>query len=344
MSAIWLLFLGFPITEAATAAAPLAWRFVGVVGVLLYAAVYVRGFLKLRHTESWAQVNRVGVVHLAAMGSITAAMALLIGWEALGMVPFMVAMAMFTLPLPVALGVWVAALVLAAMPAFSADPTRSLVFVPIVLLVGVSTGVVRVLEQRGLEHQQHQRELTLIQERERVARDVHDVLGHSLTAVSVKAQLAERLVDSDPEAARAELQQIQSLSRQALAEIRATVAGLRVARLADELQTAAASLADAGIALEVAGGPEDVDPRHRIVLAWVVREAATNVVRHSGARRCRIELGAAGVVVVDDGAGLGTGGDGNGLRGLRERVASGGGTLRLGPGDEGHGTRLEVTL
>ena len=91
------------------------------------------------------------------------------------------------------------------------------------------------------------RELALVAERERVARDVHDVLGHSLTVVTVKAELAERLVDLDPERAKAELAEIQTLSRQALAEIRATVGGLRAARLGDELASARTALAGAGI-------------------------------------------------------------------------------------------------
>src|SRR5690606_543184 len=127
------------------------------------------------------------------------------------------------------------------------------------------------------------------EERERVARDVHDVLGHSLTVVSVKAELAERLVDVDPARARAELVEIQSLTREALAEIRATVSGLRVARLGDELVAARTALTGAGIEADLPENPDVVDPRHRIVVAWVLREAVTNVVRHSGATRCTVE-------------------------------------------------------
>ncbi len=197
---------------------------------------------------------------------------------------------------------------------------------------------------RGEDYERMSRDLAIVEERERVARDVHDVLGHSLTVVTVKAELAERLVDLDPERAKAELAEIQALSRQALAEIRATVGGLRVARLGDELASARTALAGAGIEAHVPDDPSAVDPRHRTVLAWVLREATTNVVRHSDADACWVELATNRLTVRDDGRGLGGRPEGNGIRGLRERVEAAGGRLSLETGPEGHGTVLEVTL
>jgi two-component system sensor histidine kinase DesK len=261
------------------------------------------------------------------------------------MVTFVVAFAMFTLPLATALGIGVAGIGAAVVVPLSLGVlAETWFFVPIVLMVGVSTAVVRVLEQRGAEHQQMAAEMALVAERERVARDVHDVLGHSLTVVTVKAELAQRLVDADPERAKAELAHIQSLTREALAEIRATVAGLRVARLADELKSAAAALADAGVAADLPVDPSIVDPRHRIVLAWVLREAVTNVVRHSAARRCTVEMGSSTLSVTDDGRGLADCREGNGLQGVRERVAGAGGTLSVGPGPAGRGTTVRVKI
>nr|WP_241728651.1 sensor histidine kinase [Nocardioides zeae] len=184
-------------------------------------------------------------------------------------------------------------------------------------------------------------EIALVAERERVARDVHDVLGHSLTVVVAKAELAERLVDLDPERAKAEIASIRSLSREALGEVRATVSGLRVARLGDELASAREALTAADIVADVPSDPDVVDPRRRIVVAWVLREAVTNVVRHSGASRCTVELGDARLAVSDDGRG-GVHQPGNGLRGIGERVRAAGGTLTVTSGPEG-GTRLEVT-
>ena len=204
--------------------------------------------------------------------------------------------------------------------------------------------VVRVLERRGAEHRALTDHLAVTTERERVARDVHDVLGHSLTVVTVKAELAERLVDTDPERAKAELAQIRDLTRQSLAEIRATVGGLRVARLTDQIASTHEALENAGISSELTGDPSAVDPRHRVVLAWSLREAVTNVVRHSSASTCRIELGSDFLTVDDDGEGLRGRREGNGLRGLRERVAFAGGTVEVGPGPSGEGTRLKVQL
>ena len=174
-----------------------------------------------------------------------------------------------------------------------------------------------------------------------MARDVHDVLGHSLTALSVKAELAARLIDIDPARAKDELESIQATARQALAEVRATVGGLRAGNLEAELAAAPRVLADAGTSTRVVGEVADTDPRHRALLAWVLRESVTNVVRHARAESVVIELGPRGIAVTDDGCGR-TGPEGNGLRGLRERVGGAGGTLDVL--DAAPGTRVEVGL
>lgn len=345
MGAIWLVFLLFPLAAAITVDTTWAGHVFAVTAILSFAAAYIYGFVRIGRSETWTQVNRLGWRVLALLVVLIGAAALVIGVNALGMVTFVVAFAMFTLPLPAALGIGIAGVGTAVLVPLSLgilEDTWS--FVPIVLMVGVATAVVRVLEQRGAEHQEMAAEITLVAERERVARDVHDVLGHSLTVVTVKSELAQRLIDTDPERAKAELAHIQSLTREALAEIRATVAGLRVARLADELDSAAAALADAGVAADLPADPSIVDPRHRIVLAWVLREAATNVVRHSAARRCTVEIGSSMLAVTDDGRGLAGHREGNGLRGVRERVTSAGGKLSLGPGPAGRGTTVRVEL
>jgi two-component system sensor histidine kinase DesK len=345
MGAIWLVFLLFPLGSAITADTTWAGRAFAVVSILGFAGVYIYGFVRMGRTETWTQVNRLGWRMLAILVVLIGATSLVIGVDALGMVTFVVAFAMFTLPLATALGIGVAGIGAAVVVPLSLGVlAETWFFVPIVLMVGVSTAVVRVLEQRGAEHQQMAAEMALVAERERVARDVHDVLGHSLTVVTVKAELAQRLVDADPERAKAELAHIQSLTREALAEIRATVAGLRVARLADELKSAAAALADAGVAADLPVDPSIVDPRHRIVLAWVLREAVTNVVRHSAARRCTVEMGSSTLSVTDDGRGLADCREGNGLQGVRERVAGAGGTLSVGPGPAGRGTTVRVKI
>lgn len=345
MGAIWLVFLAFPILSSLQADSPWMWRIISVAAIVGFGAVYVAAFMRLDAQDSWVDVNRLGGRALVALLLLGSVPALVIGVGALGMLPFIVAFAMFSLRLRNAVAVGLVALAATVLiPLTLGVLDEFWFFILIVTLVFVSTGLVRVLDQRGAEHRELSREIDLVTERERVARDVHDVLGHSLTVITVKSELAQRLVDHDPERAKDELAQIQSLTRQALAEIRATVAGLRVARLADELAAAAVALDGAGIAPGLPREIDVVDPRHRITLAWVLREAVTNVVRHSRASRCDVELGPSTLTVTDDGVGRSDHVEGNGLRGVRERVAAAGGELTVTDRPDGPGTRLEVRL
>ena len=344
MGAIWLVFLVFPIVTVATGDGPLPWRLLGIAGILAFATTYLWGFIAISTKDTWDQVVRTGVRHLTLMVLIALALIPLLGVGTLSHLPYVVALGMFSLPLVWALAVMGAALLVSiVVPITTGSLASNWHFILIVLLVAVSTGIVRIFEQRGNAHRAAQAELTLAAERDRVARDVHDVLGHSLTVVTVKAELAQRLIETDPARAQEELAQIQALSRVALAEVRATVSGLRVANLADEVAAADAALTDAGITADLPDDLSVVDPRHRVLTAWVLREAVTNVVRHSGATRCSVKLGPGLLSVTDNGGGAQGRREGNGLRGIRERVAAAGGTITLSPAPTG-GTVLEVSL
>lgn len=342
MSSIWLLFLGFPIAGAVVADVPLAARVATIAVVLVFAGVYVLGFLRSAKCETYAQAHRLGLIYLAVLVVLVLLTTPTLGVGALGLTTFLVAFSMFILKLSWAVTIALITLATtAAVPVLTGTWPETSFFSLIVLMVGGITALVRVLTDRGQRHQEAVDELRLVAERDRMARDVHDVLGHSLTVISMKAELADRLIEADPQVARAELNQIQSLSREALAEIRATVSGMRVARLADELERAAGALKDAGIDAQLPTDATVVDPRHRIVLAWVLREAVTNVVRHSGARSCQVRCGPSYLSVIDDGVGI-SGPHGQGLRGLTQRVSNAGGTVRIQPGPEGIGTELTV--
>ncbi len=353
MSSIWLVFLIFPLVAALNAPTAWVWRLVAIALVIVFGAVYVRAFIALGHTLTAKQHRSLGVSRFLVLGALGLAMAPVIGWQAVGVTPFMVAFSSFFFTRRVALGVIVAALVLTGLAIVFGGPELS-ILPAIVLLVGVSTQLVNTLDRHQGEAQELSTQVTLATERDRVARDVHDVLGHSLTVIAVKAELAQRLMDLDPERAKDELTQIQTLSRQALAEVRTTVGGLRSARLEDELLTAQTVLTDAGIGCTITGDSTTVDPRHRTVCAWVLREAVTNVVRHSRATECTVELSSSGVIVTDNGRGLtrsplnGQPGNGhragNGIRGLTERVEAVGGTLDVVAGAPGQGTALKVSL
>lgn len=181
------------------------------------------------------------------------------------------------------------------------------------------------------------KQLAVADERARLARDLHDVLGHSLTTITVKSGLARRVLESgaEREQAVAEVRDVEDLARQALAEIRSTVSGYRTASLAAELVGARQALTAAGITADLPHAVDDVAAPLREPFAYVLREAVTNVVRHSGASRCEVRLGTSWIEVRDDGAGnlstVDTSGGGSGLAGLSERLAAVGARLRAEP-------------
>ncbi len=353
MSSIWLVFLIFPLVAALNEPTAWVWRSVAIGLILAFGFVYVRAFIALGYPLAAAAHRHLGISRFLILGGFGLAMAPIIEWQAVGVVPFMVAFSSFFFTRRTALVVIAVSLVLTGLAITLGGP--ELWILPgVVLLVGVSTQLVNSLDRQQEAQVDLTTQVTLSAERDRVARDVHDVLGHSLTVITVKAELAERLIDSDPERAKDELVQIRTLSRQALAEVRTTVGGLRSARLEDEVQTAQTVLADAGIECTITGDTATVDPRHRTVCAWVLREAVTNVVRHSRATHCTVALGPSSVSVTDNGKGLvdplahGPRADsqrsGNGIRGLTERVEAVGGHLEMVGTDSGQGTSLKVRL
>jgi two-component system sensor histidine kinase DesK len=190
--------------------------------------------------------------------------------------------------------------------------------------------------------------LAVAEERLRIARDLHDLLGHTLSLIALKSELATRLVGSDPRRAQAELADVQQVTRQALTEVREAVQGYRRLAFADALDGARSALAAAGIECRVDGTPAGFPPAVEDLLAWAVREAATNVVRHSGARACVISFsrdgGGVALQIDDDGTAVANGGgDGAGLAGLAERARRLDGTLQAGA-RPGGGFRLRLAV
>ncbi|WP_410670332.1 sensor histidine kinase [Amycolatopsis sp. cmx-4-68] len=205
-------------------------------------------------------------------------------------------------------------------------------------------------------------------ERTRIARDLHDLLGHSLTAITVKSTLARRLATVDGARAGDEMAAVETLARQTLTDVRAAVSGYREVTLAGELARGRELLRACGVAADLPTATDVVDPARQELFGWVVREGLTNVARHAGATRCAVTVSGSEISVVDDGgpvgldsgwgsgsgavpdseAGLGLGSEsgvapGSGLAGLRERVTAAGGRLEAGPVHP-RGWRLRVTL
>ncbi|MFC4941980.1 sensor histidine kinase [Pseudonocardia sp. GCM10023141] len=187
--------------------------------------------------------------------------------------------------------------------------------------------------------------LATLSERERIARDLHDLLGQTLTGIVVRSQLAQRLARVDVEAGIGEMALVEQAARAALTEVRATVSGWRQVDLDEEITVASDALAAAGVQIAVQRDPDLVlTPMAETALGLALREGVTNVVRHAHASRCTLTLRRVGddvvLEVTDDGVGGGTG-EGNGLRGMRERIgALGGDVQRLATA----GTALTVAV
>lgn len=343
MGVVWVFFLYFPLQATFSAGLDQKATAASALSQILFGIVYIVGFIAVSRARDAEAAWRRAWPVLVVLALLTVFPLMFVGVEALGVVPFAMAMAMFstTLRRSLALAGAMFALLVVAVVASGRIGDLWILFVPGVIVMTM-TGLVRWVSERQEAHEAVARQLDLVAERERVARDVHDALGHSLTVVTVKAELAERLIERDPEAARREIAQIRSLSREALAEVRATVAGLRVTRLVDEIEAARVALAGAGVACEIRGAADDVDPRRRIIVAWTLREAVTNVVRHARATRCAIALEHDGLVVEDDGVGISPSDAASGLRGVRERAEAAGATVSVGPRAGARGTRVEV--
>ncbi|MGP3985251.1 sensor histidine kinase [Streptomyces sp. 3N207] len=198
-------------------------------------------------------------------------------------------------------------------------------------------------------------ELAANEERLRLARDLHDLLGHSLSLITLKSELAGRMLPARPEEAATQVADIERVSRQALVDVREAVGGYRRPTLAVELAGARTALDTVGIDAELPHRPPAVRlaPEQEGALAWALREAVTNVVRHSGATRCTVTLQARGrgsagdgllrLTVADDGKGPSGAREGNGLSGLRERLALADGSLSTSAGVNG-GFTLSATV
>jgi len=187
--------------------------------------------------------------------------------------------------------------------------------------------------------------LAKVAERERIARDLHDVLGHTLSVITLKSELAGKLIDRDPQRAGKEIREVEEISRQALSDVRDAIRGYRAKGLAAELAHAKATLETAGVSVQCdASTSVQLPAMQESVLSLAVREGVTNVVRHSQATNCRLRLeqnnGACRLEIADDGQGF-VSVEGNGLRGMRERVEMLGGTLER---NNKSGTTLVITL
>ena len=346
----WLLFQYFPITDLVTADRPAAARWVGAVGLLAFTLVYLRVIGQLGRPRA-LRADFVVMVALAA------ALAVGFGADWSGLMIYVSAAAAAALPWR---WVWpaVVAAALLCLVVILADEDSGLLFLPPICLLtafGISgTGYLMTVNRELQEAREELARSAVAEERMRFARDLHDLLGHSLSLIALKSELARRLAPVDPVRAGAEMADVEDAARRALAEVRDAVSGYRQVTAAQALAEARAALTGAGIGVRLPERVPVLPVGADAALGWVVREATTNVLRHSGAGQVTLELtedaGRAVLTVTDDGRGSGAGvtvlgtSSGSGLAGLRERVGALGGELAAGPVDGGYRVRAAVPL
>ncbi|MCP2193886.1 sensor histidine kinase [Williamsia deligens] len=336
-TAVWLVFLAYPVVSLLRSGDSVVRVVYGLSLIAVFAATYVTA---ATHIMSWRQGRRrprLALTYGAILLGLAAASVPVLGDGVVSFAPYLMGIAAFGfggLLGPVLVGVvLVVGLVLPlSIPGWSLDSGTVLALV-IVAFVMVLMIAARSAEQRRDEAEAMRRDadeqLAVVAERERVARDVHDILGHSLTVMTIKTELAGRLVDIDPERAKSELAELHALSRQALAEVRSTVGALRTPELRTEIASARTALSAAEIDADLPEQLPSIPTARQTLFAWVLRESVTNVVRHSGAARCVVSVDAESIRVCDDGRGIAEHAFGNGLRGLTERVEAAGAHLSV---------------
>ncbi len=339
-SGIWLVFLADSFVAVVQADQPWELRSLALGGLLAFCVAYV--FLvpvlmapRVSERSRW--------LFVAWAFGLASSLLPITGQPGLNVYVFVAVIAIMLLDTRPSLGVVAFLLVFTPLlqVAVPSWPNTLWIDLPIATASAAVFGLASVIKRNRALAEAHLELKTLAveQERARFARDLHDILGHSLTVITVKSELARRVMHVDPVRAAAEVADIERLSREALADVRSTVAGYRGVTLAAEISSARAALDAAGVAADLPGAVDDVPGERRELFGWVLREGVTNVIRHSDAHRVRVAVDASSVEIVDDGHPAPHGHEGSGLTGLRERLAVVGGRLDAGPVADG-GFRL----
>ncbi|MGW1049839.1 sensor histidine kinase [Streptomyces sp. NPDC001118] len=345
---VWLIFLSSPISDLTSGRHTTGATVAGALGLAAFVGVYLSlVFRRMGRPFS----PRLTVSMITILGVLAPALAYSLGSAWLGLFVYLSVACGATLPVRAAywaIPVSGAAMYLVGLHS-SEKEARGLLF--LVVMIGFSMVGVGQLVRTTIELRKARAtvaHLAANEERLRLARDLHDLLGHSLSLITLKSELAGRMLPDQPEKAAQQVADIEQVSRQALVDVREAVSGYRRPRLAAELAGTQVALTAAGVTADVPAWPDltGVPEESESALAWALREAVTNVVRHSGADKCLIRLthrqtldGPMLELCVEDNGSGGSGkGPGNGLTGLTERLEKAGGTLEAGR--VRHGFRL----
>jgi len=350
-SGVWLAFLGYPIGDIVSRHHSTAWEAAAWASLAVFVAVYLRTMWLALGPEvrsarpavtGWlAALIVVTFTMVAGFGAPWGGVIIYLGVATGASLTNRAALATLGGIAAVSIGIGVAVGVSASDLAFVTFLTTALG----VTMLGVRRMFQLIVELRDARDEVAR--LTAAEQRLRFARDLHDVLGHNLSAIALKSQVARRTLHTDLGAAAAALEDVEAVAHRSLDDVRALVSGYRHPSLAEELAVAEELLVAAGVQPLIERPEQLPGGRSDELLAWAVREGATNVVRHSRAAHCRITItagdGQARLEVADDGTAANGDAVGSGLRGLRERMAEVGGEMDARPLDSG-GFRLSVRV
>jgi two-component system sensor histidine kinase DesK len=352
MALIWLAFIVFPLINAATNNGSAVRHGLTIAGAAAFVAAYLAIVLIWRQALRARATVALFVVMLGCASALT--LADRSGWAFL--FTYTAACAGLMSSARVGFYAVAACTALAAGESLIAGASGGAAVGYAASCAGVGLLIMvmrdlRVRNEQLVEARAELAKLAVAAERERFARDLHDLLGHTLSVITLKAELAGRLLPDKPDEAAHEVAEVEAVARTALTEVREAVSGYRQPTLDGELEGALMALSAAGIAASVERPEVALDPQIEAVLAWTVREGATNVIRHSHARHVKVKISAtltdAGVEVVDDGVGADPSGDGtrdtHGLAGLAERARTVRGHVEAGA-QPGGGYRLAVNV
>jgi two-component system sensor histidine kinase DesK len=335
---IWLVYLSAPVSDLLHGGHSTGVRILGWLGL----AAFVTWYMLLVFRTGRGERNGLVLGSLGVLAAQSTLLALTLGREWLVLFVYVSIASGAALPLRMARWTIPGACALLTAVACAVPDGRSFLaglLIP-ALLGGFAMTGVRELVRTTIalrEARATVAQLAANEERLRLARDLHDLLGHSLSLITLKSELAGRMLPAHPDKAAQQVADIEQVSRQALVDVREAVTGYRRPRLSAELAGARVALTAAGVTAELPAEPglDGVPEESESALAWALREAVTNVVRHSGARRCTVELlrrqtldgPVLELTVEDNGSGGKGSGHGNGLAGLTERLTKAGGTL-----------------
>ncbi|WP_369395257.1 sensor histidine kinase [Streptomyces sp. CG1] len=337
---VWLVFLSSPVEDLTSGRHTTGATVAGALGLTAFVGVYLSLVFR-RMGKPFSP--RLTVSLIAVLGVLAPVLAYSLGSAWLGLFVYVSVACGATLPVPAAY--WAipttgAVMYLVGLRSNEKEARGLLLLVVLIgfAMVGVGQLIRTTVELRKARATVAQ--LAANEERLRLARDLHDLLGHSLSLITLKSELAGRMLPGHPDKAAQQIADIEQVSRQALVDVREAVTGYRRPRLAAELAGTQVALTAAGVTAEMpaepdlAGVPEEAES----ALAWALREAVTNVVRHSGADKCLVQLTQRQTLdgpmlelcVEDNGSGGSGSGPGNGLTGLTERMEKAGGSLEAG--------------